>query len=435
MADLRTAIRLDPNDPAAQFETSHKEPLTAAAIQHGEEQVQRMLADRPTMARFGEKARVLYEWAARKFAGENLGQRVFWDGSEPVRFDSDNTPPSAERPGRIRVRRTYTEGANKGESRSFEVLWGAAVFELYNISSARDFQRFELEVTTGKLTKAAFATKMIECESRAAEKARAFYVHVFLPWASEQRVPTDPNLWYVAIRSNSGENLLLPHIDKRNEWWRYYEGLYDSIVLNSLVITGENDKVIELASKMQKQAMANQKGENADVYIHRGRAYANKGDLGKAIVDYNEAIRLNPRSAYAHHCRGVAYERMREYGKEIADEDEVIRLDPQYAIAYCARGLAYGAMRQYDKEIADESEAIRFDPRNAIAYCDRGCAYMQMAHFEKAIADFSEAIRLDPKDAEAYANRGWIYAHLGETRKADADYSEAKRLGCQEGRK
>ena len=84
IADLRTAVRLDPNDPAAKFEAWPKEALTAAAIQHGEQQVRQMLRDRPAMAQFGEKAEVLYHWAERKFAGEDLHPK--YSGMPPNRF-------------------------------------------------------------------------------------------------------------------------------------------------------------------------------------------------------------------------------------------------------------------------------------------------------------------------------------------------------------
>jgi hypothetical protein len=99
------------------------------------------------------------------------------------------------------------------------------VFELYNIANAQDFQQAAQEVAAGKLAKKEYVIRVIEYESRAAEKARAFYIHVFLPWAKEQRAPTRPSLWYIAQRSSPGENILLSEgVNKPGgEYWRYYE--------------------------------------------------------------------------------------------------------------------------------------------------------------------------------------------------------------------
>ena len=55
MADFQTMFRLNPKDPAAQFEASRKTPLSAASLRHGEQQVQQMLRDRPAMAKSWRK--------------------------------------------------------------------------------------------------------------------------------------------------------------------------------------------------------------------------------------------------------------------------------------------------------------------------------------------------------------------------------------------
>jgi Flp pilus assembly protein TadD len=44
-----------------------------------------------------------------------------------------------------------------------------------------------------------------------------------------------------------------------------------------------------------------------------------KGDHGKAIADYTEAIRLYPKSAKPYHARGLVYKRIGETAKAEAD--------------------------------------------------------------------------------------------------------------------
>ena len=76
------------------------------------------------------------------------------------------------------------------------------------------------------------------------------------------------------------------------------------------------------------------------VFFNRGLAYSNKRETDRAIADYSEAIRLNPKYSFALNNRGILYSDKRDYDKAIADYSEALRLAPNYAIALCNRGRA-----------------------------------------------------------------------------------------------
>jgi len=166
----------------------------------------------------------------------------------------------------------------------------------------------------------------------------------------------------------------------------------------------------------------------ADAYYNRAIAFKAKGDLDRAIADYNEAIRLNPRDALAYNNRGIAYRAKGEIDRAIADYDEAIRLDPGNALLYSQRGYAYQAKGNLEAAIADYSETIRLDPRDALAHNNRGIAYQAKGDFAGAIIEYDEAIRLDPGNALAYSQRGHAYQARGDALSALADFSEAIRL-------
>ncbi len=84
------------------------------------------------------------------------------------------------------------------------------------------------------------------------------------------------------------------------------------------------------------------KEEQAIDAYKRGNAYAEKGEFDKAIADYTEAIRLNPKFAKAYVDRGIAYvDRGFDYVNKVKVEGEI------------------------DKAIADLTEAIRLNPKVA----------------------------------------------------------------------
>ena len=53
--------------------------------------------------------------------------------------------------------------------------------------------------------------------------------------------------------------------------------------------------------------------------VNRGSAWGAKGDLDRAIADFDEAVRLDPKDAQAYYNRGTAWEKKRRLREALAD--------------------------------------------------------------------------------------------------------------------
>ena len=126
----------------------------------------------------------------------------------------------------------------------------------------------------------------------------------------------------------------------------------------------------------------------------------------------------------------MAYGNKGEYDKAIADYTEAIRLDPKYAKAYYNRGWAYGEQgRATTRRLPTTPRPSGSTRSMPVAYYDRGNAYAEKGEYDKAIADYTEAIRLDPMAADAYHFRGLAYDNKGDHDAAAVDFAQARRLG------
>ena len=203
------------------------------------------------------------------------------------------------------------------------------------------------------------------------------------------------------------------------------------------------DKAVELDAKY------------ALAYYNRGLAYASKGDDDKANTDFDQAKKLGfqPHGVVVLHGGdkkgslhvkagdevdenleevyglGLMSFTQGDFDRCIADRTEAIRLDPKSAFAYGSRGATYALKGDYGKAIADLTQAIRLDPRDAERHFVRGAAYAGRGDGKAAIIDLNEAIRLNPKYAAAYWLRGVTYLQKGESEKAKVDFDEATNLG------
>jgi tetratricopeptide (TPR) repeat protein len=162
----------------------------------------------------------------------------------------------------------------------------------------------------------------------------------------------------------------------------------------------------------------------AEAYINRGHAYswlskyyAYRGDrkevANKAIADFTQAIKINPKYAEAYYYRAHAYKlapseryttedghsdrrlARKDANKAIADFTQAIKIDPKYAEAIASRGEVYSYIEEYGKAIADFTQAIKIDPKEADYYCDRAWAYKGQQNWKQAAKDARFAVELN----------------------------------------
>jgi len=155
-----------------------------------------------------------------------------------------------------------------------------------------------------------------------------------------------------------------------------------------------------------------------------------RSDFDSAAEDFDEAVHLDPKFAFARYARG-SEQLFHDLDAALADFNEAMRLDPNYALAYQGRARAFSLKDDYDRAGADYNSAIRLDPTLALSYAGRGSVSRLKGDNDAAITDFTQAMGLGPKDSPAYRTaligRGIVYFQKGDFDHAIVDFDEAIR--------
>lgn len=322
--DLKRAIAMNPRDAGRGYSAAARGGLSAEALAHGQKQVEQMLSDRPAMAGMGEKAEFLVEWAARKFAGEDSGMLTDWDPTPPRHSDAENIAPVAGQHARIRLARTYLWGPKQGQERPFEELWSNAVFELHNVVLTPHFERLRRQVENGQLSKEQYVEGIWTYEHRAAQQTRAFYVEVYLPWAAEQKLPSDPELWFAAYWEEA-ERTFQQFTDRGEYPWRPYARQYDWMTVRRWFGQGQYAEALRLLGAMAAEPVYPQ--DRPAIHMMRGQCLLELRRPNEAVEAATQAIALAPSYAAAYRVRAAAYEQLGEPAKAEADRVRAQQLE------------------------------------------------------------------------------------------------------------
>ena len=268
------------------------------------------------------------------------------------------------------------------------------------------------------------------------------------------------------------------HAETKSQEWVWCEGGRD--VTPDLQISGCTSIILGGRETTNNLSIA---------FNNRGNGHVLRKDDDKALSDFSQAVRVNPKNSLAFRNRANLHRRAKRYDNALADYNESIRLRPDYARAFDDRGDMYLEQKEFDLAIANYEQAVKFEPGNATFWADRGVGRVrkwgakyrtiedEMSDAEgsnatlraelsranddltqaiklkpdsdwalrnrcflnvlrklihEAIQDCSEAIRIDPTSAYAWHWRGYCYLQQKQYGPAISDADEAVRLGPTE---
>lgn len=92
---------------------------------------------------------------------------------------------------------------------------------------------------------------------------------------------------------------------------------------------------------------------------NRGLGYLRSKDYDKSIIDFSEALLINPKNAFSFNFRGEAWREKGNFDRALADFEDALGVDPDFTAAFYNRGVTYerqgnptAARAEYQKAVA-----------------------------------------------------------------------------------
>jgi hypothetical protein len=218
--------------------------LSAADLAFGEEQMAKMVKDRPEFARYISRDDVIWQFCVRAFAGAAIGERILWDNTLPEDngYRSENLGPYQGHPGFIRIRNNSDSSDDRGRPLSCEELWSCAVFELENIRNHKTFMVLYYRALEGKLSREEWIRGCTMLEYEALNRTSKDFAKLWLPLFGTRAISVNKSFWGANIPDTYQEWISF-YRDPNSYPWDAFGAFYDSQIVPYVKKTTRLQKV------------------------------------------------------------------------------------------------------------------------------------------------------------------------------------------------
>jgi serine/threonine-protein kinase len=175
-------------------------------------------------------------------------------------------------------------------------------------------------------------------------------------------------------------------------------------------------------------AMLALRPDNPGIYLNRGAALNDAGELDAAIADYRHALALAPQYVAVHYNLGVTLAKSLRFAEAVVEFREYFREAAGDAATHYNFGYALSQNGQQDEAIIELRQAIRLKkdfPRARLVLVQ---VLGMKGRLEEAIVELHEAIRYDSEEGEYHFWLGKALKDLGRLDEGVIAYREAIRL-------
>ena len=146
------------------------------------------------------------------------------------------------------------------------------------------------------------------------------------------------------------------------------------------------------------------------LFYNSGNKAYKRGDLEKAITQFQKAVEYDNQYFLAYYQLGVLEKKMGNSDQAISYFNKAIDIKPDFHKAWFTLGTSYEADNNLDSAIVKYSAAIEISPGYTKAYGNLGNVYRLKEDYISAKDILMTVIQIDPTFSKGYYNLGIVYS-------------------------
>ena len=200
-------------------------------------------------------------------------------------------------------------------------------------------------------------------------------------------------------------------IDRDPAYAPAYAGLAEAYLVSSFYSRGSPR---ELYDKAQVAAEHTLQLDNLNFQAHTTLALVASSYLRPgAAAEFQQALRINPNYATAHHWYAFDLWRTGQRDQSLSEVERAIELDPMSPIISTDKAMFLLKAGQVDDAVSVLKRTLDFAPQFSEAHRSLAIAYVQQGRLSEAASEARTALELNPDNVGAQATVGYVEAVAG----------------------
>jgi tetratricopeptide (TPR) repeat protein len=186
--------------------------------------------------------------------------------------------------------------------------------------------------------------------------------------------------------------------------------------------------------EQSKHSMSNK--DKAKTFYDEGQKYFGEEKYELALVEYNKAVKADPKFTFAWDNMGICYRKLGRYKQAIECYDKSLKVDPKGRVAIMSKATAYNLLEDYKSAGETFEKMIAFYPDDAEGYYGAARMYFAVLNYDKALDYIFKSYMIyketdSPYLHDAETTIATIYNYMKQENKLDIFDKYAKKYKIQ----